>query len=400
MPSGNESLPLLLLAASSRGMAMASASAGHTFISLDNYADADTAALSHRAIRLSPQDPEESLHRLKQAFPGQRYRVIAGGGLEADQDLMHLLSAQNDWCGARPDIRRELDDPVKLHGMLRSINIPTPYTSDTPPAAATKRTWLRKPRHSSGGIGIEKLHKNNIIKDNANVDNNYCWQEFLPGESYSATFLASRGEIHILGYSRHLRPEGHSFHYQGAVSVKPLPRWEEQLQQCLRPIMRESGLVGLAGVDFMAHHADRSHISIVEINPRPTASISLHHSPGTLMRLHLAACRGQLDQVPNYSEATGPSRGEMVHYSPTHMRVDISPAQWPAWVMDRPTPGSTFRPGDPVCTVRAHGANDGSVELELRRRIRLLPAIMRTKRWARDARLTAAKHGLDQWFPR
>ena len=348
---------------------MAAASAGHTVISMDSYADTDTAAVSAGAIRLSASDPEESLHSLRQAYPNcRRYRVIAGGGLEADGHLMRSLCAENDWCGARPDARHELDDPVKLHGMLRSINVPMPHTSSAPPgAAAAGSAWLRKPRHSSGGIGIKKYTKNNIFNDNINVNNNYCWQEYLPGDSCSALFLASGGEVQILGYSRHLRsPTDDNFHYQGAVSIRPLPGWREQLRQYVRPVALEYGLVGLAGVDFIADHADRRRISVVEINPRPTATMSLHCRPGHLIRLHLAACQGL---VPDCDEETGLSRGEMVYYSPAWMRANIAPARWPAWVRDRPAPGSVFKPGDPVCTVQARGASANGVELELRRRL-------------------------------
>jgi predicted ATP-grasp superfamily ATP-dependent carboligase len=91
---------------------------------------------------------------------------------------------------------------------------------------------------------------------------------------------------------------------------------------------------------------------VLEVNPRPTATIELYDADveGGMVALHLRACRGKLPTPLKLSRA----RAHAIVYAPTALRVPASIA-WPAWCTDLPEAGSAIAAGAPVCSVHAEG---------------------------------------------
>ncbi len=368
--------PLLLLSSSSRRMAWSAAAAGYSAISMDCFADLDTVAASSHAIKLSQYDPEHSLYMLRHMYPEYRHgRLIVGGGLENDDYLVAKLGLRSSWLGPRLDLRSEIGDSIKLYSMLGRLGIAMPQTMlEAPQPVVGGQTWLYKPRYGSGGLGITKHFINSQLSKNTN--NSYCWQQYVCGESWSALFLACRKKIEILGFNRHLPSlwEGRGYCYRGAISASPLAAWKRQLSQYLAAIVRDSGLVGLAGVDFIVDHKDCQSLKIIEINPRPTATMALHHRMPGLLALHIEACLGE---SPDCSSQDGMgSKGEMVYYAKRSLCVGAESLSWPSWVADRPRSGAVFLPGEPVCTICASGHTPDDVQAKLDLRFKLLTTLI------------------------
>ena len=83
-------------------------------------------------------------------------------------------------------------------------------------------------------------------------------------------------------------------------------------------------LRGLASLDFLAHDG---RISLLEVNPRPSATMVLHDDawPGGLVRAHVRAMQGELPREP--PSPAPQMRGELVVYADRACRISPLLAQ-------------------------------------------------------------------------
>jgi hypothetical protein len=114
---------------------------------------------------------------------------------------------------------------------------------------------------------------------------------------------------------------------------------------------RALGLRGLASFDFVATDSD---FALLEVNPRPGASLDIFDDrEGLIFQAHVDACRGAADPP---TLQFGAAAAAAVAYA----RRDIAamPAlAWPHWAADRPACGAVLRLYDPLCTVKACAAS-------------------------------------------
>jgi predicted ATP-grasp superfamily ATP-dependent carboligase len=92
------------------------------------------------------------------------------------------------------------------------------------------------------------------------------------------------------------------------------------------------GLVGLVSFDFLL----TDEIAyLLEANPRPSATIDVFDdAQGSLFCAHLAACRGEMAELPPQKGA----RAAAILYADA-AALPIGAPDWPAWSADRPRPG-------------------------------------------------------------
>jgi predicted ATP-grasp superfamily ATP-dependent carboligase len=126
-------------------------------------------------------------------------------------------------------------------------------------------------------------------------------------------------------------------------------------------------LRGLNGIDFML---DQNGWKLLELNPRPTATLELWDVAPmpSLLKLHVQAFLGRL---PAALPSLTWSLAVAVVYASDQLAI---PADfvWPDWCSDRPSAGSLIAAGEPICTVRAGGRNSADATQwaeELRRSI-------------------------------
>jgi predicted ATP-grasp superfamily ATP-dependent carboligase len=119
------------------------------------------------------------------------------------------------------------------------------------------------------------------------------------------------------------------------------------MSRILDALVAATGLKGVNGLDFIV---ENDSLWVLEINPRPTATIDLYDAdlPAGVIGMHLQACRGELMDLPQFIRA----RAHGIVYAPAPLHV---PAQlrWPAWCTDLPEAGSIVPKGSPVCSVHA-----------------------------------------------
>jgi hypothetical protein len=182
------------------------------------------------------------------------------------------------------------------------------------------------------------------------------FQRFQQGVPLSALFLANGERARVLGFNRQwttaARPDL-PYQFGGAVGGISLPRRiAAEISTGLDRLVAATGLVGLNGLDFLLQHGAWS---VLEVNPRPTATIELYDPdyPRGLFGWHLRSCAGEL---PWRLPALRACRAQAVAHATLPWQVPVG-FSFPRWCRDLPRPGLRFAPGDPVCTVHAAAGN-------------------------------------------
>jgi predicted ATP-grasp superfamily ATP-dependent carboligase len=196
------------------------------------------------------------------------------------------------------------------------------------------------------------------------------FQRRAPGRSHSMLFLADGRHARIVGISRQITRAGASrrYAYAGAVGPVGVPAQAARtLADALQALVAHTGLVGCNSIDFML---DGARPAVLEINPRPSATIDLYDAdwPRGLFDAHVQACRGRLPAASRVPAAAA-VRAHRVLYTGTGLRIGDA-AVFEAWCSDLPRSGSRIAADAPVCTVHAGGTDVPAALRQLARRRR------------------------------
>jgi predicted ATP-grasp superfamily ATP-dependent carboligase len=364
--------PLLIVGVTGRALAASAARAGRPVVVLDYFADRDTRALARscravagRGLRFDRRALFAAADEL--APPARCAGLVYGSGFEGRVGWLSRLSQGRRLYGNPPDVVASVRDPGRFFGLLDRLGVAHPEVRLTPPRDPAG--WLVK---RPGGAGGAQVRRASGRKAPAGA----YFQRFERGRTLSALFLANGKRACVLGINEQwispARP-GLPFLYGGAVGGIVLPAVvDAELRTRLDALVAATGLVGLNGVDFLLR--DRTW-SVLELNPRPTATAELYDAdyPRGLLHWHLRACDGEL---PFRAASPRAVRAHsIVHafaYGSAGPRMNI-----PAWCRDIPEVGTRFAPGDPVCTVHAAAADTGKALALLRSRQALTTRVLR-----------------------
>ena len=232
------------------------------------------------------------------------------------------------------------------------------------------------------------------------VDDWY-YQQFIPGESCSAAYLAAGRRALLLGVTRQLIGtrwlHSHGFRYAGSIGPWPVsPAVHRQFIEIGTALATDFDLAGLFGVDAVL--AD-DVVWPVEVNPRYSASLEvLERSRGTsFVGLHIEACRDGVMPAARHvqrgssSDHTAPVCGRAILFAPRDCVVP--PALSEAWLKagvpddrahdlpapvneipnafdwpefgDVPAGGTRIAAGDPIITLLASAQSVDAVERKL-----------------------------------
>ncbi len=165
------------------------------------------------------------------------------------------------------------------------------------------------------------------------------------------------------------------FRYGGAARPAELaPEIADALAAAVQRLAALVPLVGLNSVDFLVE-APAFHL--VEINPRPGATIDIFElqANGSLFALHVAACRGTLPAKTPCCE--GAAAGAIVYAADD---IAAMPScDWPDWTADRPIAGSSISAQSPFCTVFASATTAAQAKELVDRRSQAILARLRAR---------------------
>ena len=242
--------------------------------------------------------------------PGE---VIYGASFENHPKLVERLAERHTLLGNPPEVLRAVRDPVKLGAVLDSY-APSTFT---PPSSGR---WLRKPLRGGGGIRVREWRGGALPRG-------MYLQERIDGVPCS---VAAVGDV-VLGVTEQLvgrREFGvRGYRWCGNLVPPRAPVPLDQVQEICSRLVAAFGLRGPFGVDFVW---DGERARVVEVNPRPTASL----------------------------EVIDPARaaGKAVVFATEDMVVGELEG-----VRDVPHPGERIAKGRPICTVVATAATPDEV---------------------------------------
>ena len=349
---------------SARALVDAAVREGFEVIALDLFGDVDTRAAARQwlpigepaAMRIDDAALIDALRSLAQR--GDVAGWIVGSGFEGRPDLLERGSALLPLIGNAPDAVRSVRDPATFFAALDAAGIGHPEVRfDQPIDPSLDQSldpdgWLLK---DAGGCGGWQVRRADAAAAATLAPGHYL-QRQLPGEPMSATFVANGRHACVLGFNRLLtRGFGaHPFVFCGAIGPVSVPREvDAALRAAADALSAAFGLRGLGSIDFMR---DGSSVGVLEVNPRPPASIALYRDAG-VVRAHLQAClHGELP--PLLATHSGPVEGFEIVFARRALRIGPEAAArlavWPR-CHDRPAAGVSFGVGDPVCTLAASG---------------------------------------------
>lgn len=343
---------LAVVGLSARALAQSACRAGLRALALDLFGDVDTRELAaecvvlrhHGVLRIDGDDLVDQLScRLDPVTP-----VVLAAGFEHRPKLVKRLSEHFKLAGSEADTLQHLKQPKLFDKLLTDLDIPHPRLFD---GVAPEGVEVLEKR--IGGAGGHHIHSARWARDKK-----HYLQQKLEGRSVSALFLGNGCDARLLGFSEQWCDPTRSSPYRYGGAAGPIrldPKTEIRIGDVLQRLVSATGIKGLASADFIVN---AEGWSLLEVNPRPGASLDVFDHPPipSLIRLHLDACEGRLpDPALGEPGIRGQARAASLFYAPAPFTCPDAPL--PEWTADRPAPGTTFGKGDPVCTLLATGTD-------------------------------------------
>jgi predicted ATP-grasp superfamily ATP-dependent carboligase len=360
---------LLLVAHSARLLAQSAARGGFEAIALDLFGDADTRRYARHCAVVAANgagfDAGALLAAAREcaAADGENpAALVYGGGIDTHPELVEELARGRTLLGNAPAALRLLNAPGAFFPLLDELGIPYPDTRFAPPP--DPEGWLFKPSCGEGGKGV------GFFAENRRGGDGGYFQKHVAGSVCSLLFLVAGGEIRPIGFNS-LRVSRHDpaqpFLFAGAINRANLDRAQRRaLLEHARRLAAAAGLAGLNGLDFVVDARTRRAL-VLEVNPRPCASMALHDEdwPRGLLAAHVAACaQGVLPP----SAPPGPVRAFRILYAPWRIEIREDVA-WPPGCADIPVAGANVEAGEPLCSLMVEAGSVRRAAVLLERRI-------------------------------
>lgn len=365
-------ITLALVAQSARALAEAAAADGFAVVAIDLFGDADTRRASQAwfpagapgTLQLDTPQVLATLRLLAQR--GGVAGWVAGGGCEGRPELLSQGAALLPLIGTAPQAVQRVRDPAVFFNSLQAAGIHHPEVRFTAPADG--RGWLLKDGQGCGGWHILPAE---LAGHAAEPPASHYFQRRVPGTPMSATFCANGHKAVVLGVNRQLvcaigtRP----FVYAGVLGPLCLPdAAATALDTALQTLTAQFVLRGLGSLDFVL---DGDTVQVLEINPRPPASLALYGArlAGGLMAAHVQAClQGRCPKLLPAPAGAPAVRGTAIVFAPHALHIDETAAQalqaLPA-CHDLPMAGTRLQRGEPLCSVSAAGLDAAAVQRQL-----------------------------------
>ena len=306
--------PLILVGASVRSLAQSAQKAGWSVYAADLFGDHDLLASTVRLERIGDVlGPDQAFSTYPTGLACAAKLFPCGpwcytGALENYPDLIDSIAANRPLAGNSGSTVTRVRDSTQLARAIQDAGLLFPQTHTSPSAVSTDGSFLIKPIASAGGRGIKRWtvqaatdyalrYSSDLESLSDSPHPRHVWQQWIEGDSYSAAFVCSRGTARLFAVSQQLTGlewcAAATHAYCGSVAL-PLADVPIQIQRQLNErgslLAGRFDLIGLVGVDCVIN--SKQELVIIEINPRPTASMELweRSTGGSLATTHLRAC--------------------------------------------------------------------------------------------------------------
>ena len=359
---------ILIIALSARPFVAAAKQAGYAVTAIDAFADKHTVELADTTIVVDYDshgfNAEVLLNAISQLDTSQYLGFVYGSGFEAQPELLQKIADIVPLIGNAPATVRAIKNASDFFAALTQCNIAHPGVYDRLPANHQKDVYLRKFAAGCGGTHIKIASS-----EDAALDANHYYQQYIDGRSISLLFIANSQEIEVIGFNEQwFSPFATMpFRYGGAVSRITLPQAiQQQLIDAAEKLTIEFGLLGLNSLDAIV----RDNVAyVLEVNPRLSATIDLYENLYENDEINLLDWHVQVNlknsnlKQSDFYEANAfkvpkPSKAHAIVYAASDITVSAT-CEWPSWVVDSPHHITQHKAikilaGEPICTVLAH----------------------------------------------
>ena len=355
---------LLIIASSARMLAQAAKRAKIKPLVIDLFADLDTISYTEDFYQV-PSLTVDCLVPVVDDFI-KRYAIeylVYGSGFEYYPDSLHYLSRRLSILGNTPETFLRVQNKQVFFTALDQLSIFYPAVCFAEPVPVGH--WLVKPLSGQGGVGIA------YYTEQAFSQSGVYWQEYQPGCASSVLFLANGKRAHVVGFNTQWTTalnEAQAFIFSGIVNYAELSDTQKHLiTTWVQQLVLFFGLKGLNSLDFI--QAD-DKLYVLEINPRPSASMQLYDSD--LLVAHIKASQSE---YCDFSVNQHGFTGYQVVYAPHDVLIPED-FVWPDDCMDLPKFGVTCRTGQPICSIIAHQQQAHSIrEVLMTKQLNLLKGL-------------------------
>ncbi|MCK5830547.1 MAG: ATP-grasp domain-containing protein [Methylococcales bacterium] len=322
--------------------------AGYDVVVIDCFSDVDTQVDSLECIKVKTL----SIKQIEPAFCllNSRYKLayaIYGSGFEFYSSSLKFLHQKIKVLGNTLEAYSAIQDKTFFFSKLKQLNIPFPDISFQAPEY--NDGWLVKPMRGEGGLGIKKY------KGLVESSETCYWQRFINGISMSVLFVSDGSSFEICGFHKQLITSVGEFDFifSGIISQPELnDKVKSQLNVWIASLVTEFSLKGLNSIDFILKN---DCCYILEINPRPSASMQLYND-GLIDKHMSSSLQNALGSISNLKEY----RAYQVVFAETDTIIN-NDIQWPEWLVDRPHDGSLIHTGLPICSIIARDESEQQI---------------------------------------
>jgi len=343
--------PLILIAAQSgRFLAYMAHRAGYPVRVADQFADVDTLAIAEQHMLLAGFDElsdHQFLQTISELANKQPAILIIGTGVERFFNCLALLPANIQSANNELSALQTCLTPHRWFALLSNLAIRYPLSKFSCPA--TPHNFLQKQSQHWGGSHIQRPA--------ASKPSGAYYQQKIHGQSASVLFIAAKDQVRLISLNRqYCRAPGQDDYQLLAVSNNLALNTVQQqwLLQTCQKLSQALGLRGYQSLDVIIDVDEQ--LWLLELNPRPSASMQCLPDDWPLLDWHLQACQGQLPDVEDLPVAT--SRVWYCCYANEDLTI---PAQfdWPEYAYDLPAAGTDFAKNQVICSLLfEHTAED------------------------------------------
>ncbi len=352
----------LIVGLSTRAIAESAVRAGYQVVALDVFGDLDLEALCECYSLRRDFHVSFSASGLFNASRQLAFEAVAYiSNLENHPEVVQRFARRHQVLGNPPEVLTRVRHWPALFAVLAQAGFRVPETiyDGNGRYADPARTWLRKPVRSGGGHGIT------FWRNSPSAGRGFMLQEYVPGPSCSASFVANGHECVVIGLTEQFiglsQFGARGFHYCG--NLLPLHAAGDpvtgqaildQVGRIAALVTREFGLAGVNGMDFVLANGQAC---LTEVNPRYSASMELvERAYGlSVFDLHVrAVLQGEL---PEFDLATrlakGPFHAKVILYAEKDAVAPDTQSWLGRGIRDVPHPGESLARAGPVCTILA-----------------------------------------------
>lgn len=359
-------MKILLVGVSTRSIAESAARSGYEVAAIDAFGDYDLKALCESySLRRDFHVPFSASGLFTASRQLTFDAVTYTSNLENHPEVVQQFARRAEVLGNSYQVLRSVRSWASLSDVLRRAGFRVPETvyHVNGKQASSERKWLRKPVLSGGGHGIT------FTSNLRSGGQGFLLQEYIPGLSCSASFVANKEEAIVIGLTEQLvgRSEfgADGFRYCGNILPLEIAHGLEnsanilgQVQRIASLITREFGLLGVNGFDFIL--AD-GQVCLTEVNPRYSASMELIEKAYglSIFDLHMQAVVE--DRLPEFDlghrmrQVKQRSYGKAILYAEKDGQAPDTRNWAQSELRDVPFPGESLAEGKPICTVLTAG---------------------------------------------